>query len=59
MPVAAGLAVDWINDKVYWADRKSKAIHFYDLRTKVEGEVRKIPDSLPGKIKIFPETDAG
>ena len=59
-PISAGVAVDWINDKVYWADSTSDTISFYDLHTKMEGKVANIPpNSIPGKIKIFPQIDGG
>lgn len=54
-PHAAGLVVDWINDKVYWADKVLKAIYMYDLNSKGTSMVRDIPDSNPTKLKIFPQ----
>ena len=30
---SAGLAVDWINDKLYWTDRDLHRIEEYDLKT--------------------------
>ena len=50
-----GLAVDWINDKLYWTDRLSKTIEVYDLHS---GD-RKVlihtgEESLPRAIVVDP-----
>lgn len=47
--------MDWINDKVYWADKDLNAIFVYDLNSKNTSKVRDIPDSNPTKLKIFPK----
>jgi hypothetical protein len=54
---AAGLAVDWINDKIYWVDGDYDAIYKYDLITRETKKVRDLSNSIPLKLKIFPQAN--
>lgn len=55
----AGLAVDWINDKVYWDDDDDelKGIFVYDLKTKKTTKVIGFEESSPSKLKFFPQAN--
>ena len=58
--LADGLAVDWINDKVYWSDKTLEAVFAYDLNTKKTEKVISLPaNSNPRKLKIFPQSSNG
>lgn len=57
--ITAGLAVDWLNNKVYWSDRTEKCVFEYDLDTKEEKKVADLANGNPQKLTIFPQTDAG
>lgn len=53
-----GLAVDWMNDKVYWSDKQLKAIYSYDLDTGVTSKVVTLnTESIPSKLKIYPQAN--
>ena len=55
---AAGLAVDWINDMVYWVDDYLKAIYVYDMNSKETSLVLQLEDtSEPLKLKVFPQAE--
>ena len=57
---AVGLAVDWINDKVYWADRDLKSIFVYDLNTQQTSKFTDINgDGIPTKLRILPQPNNG
>ena len=56
----AGLAVDWINDKLFWTDRDAHLIAEYDLTTGVSKIVYTFEaDAKPLGIGLFPHTDFG
>ena len=51
----AGLAVDWINDRVYWVEGPSNYIRVYDLKAKETSTVMFIEGpSTSNKLKILP-----
>jgi len=51
----AGLAVDWINNKLYWTDRDLHRIEEYDLATSRRRVVLTTGDtSTPVGIEIHP-----
>ena len=45
MTFTADVAVDWLNDQLYWVDRDTKLIEAYDLAT----EERKVVTSTGGR----------
>lgn len=55
---AAGIAVDWIKDKLYWVDRKNNAIYVYNLNTKETNKILDLPTySSPNNLRIFPRSN--
>ena len=53
----AGLAIDWINDRVYWVERRSRQIRVYDMNTEEILLVSFLPfiqTSASNKLKILP-----
>ena len=51
----AGLAVDWINDLVYWVERSPRLIRVYNMNTKVISSVLVMDEpSSSKKLKILP-----
>ena len=51
----AGLAVDWINDRVYWVEGSSRRFSVYDLKSKEISLVMSIDEpSTSRKLKILP-----
>ncbi len=50
-----GLAVDWINDKLYWTDRSNLRIEVYDLHTSKRSTIVSTgAGSLPLGLAIYP-----
>ena len=55
-----GLAVDWINDKVYWIDRDKRTLEVYDIESETTEElIRFDGDQMPQGISILPYPDSG
>lgn len=55
MSLIADLAVDWINNKLYWTDRDYKQIEVYDLMTSERRVVVTTgPSSLPLGLAVYP-----
>ena len=51
------LAVDWINDKVYWTDAVHARIEVIDIDSKKRKELlRTGPNSVPRAIAVDPST---
>lgn len=51
----AGLAVDWINDRIYWIESIIPVVRVYDLKTNVTSTVMNLPTfSKPMKLKVLP-----
>lgn len=51
----AELSVDWINDKLYWTDRKMRRIEEYNLITGYRRTVvHTVDESLPTGIVVYP-----
>jgi len=56
----AGLAVDWINDKLYWTDRDLGKIQVYDLATGEQSTVIDCdPDNKVLGLSIYPFQGSG
>ena len=50
------LAVDWINDKVYWTDSSLRQIGVYDLRTGQRSVFRNFGENgiQPASLSVLP-----
>ena len=51
--------MDWINDKVYWADSFRHTIVMYDLATGEKRTVIHLGTGIPIGLGIFPHKDFG
>jgi len=57
---SAGMAVDWINDKLYWTDQALHRIEEYDLKTSQRRVVLTTgSESTPTGIAVYPFQDQG
>ena len=51
----AGVAVDWINDRIYWIEQSNPVIRVYDLNTATTSTVAWLNSStVPLNLKILP-----
>ena len=56
----ADLAVDWINDKLYWTDRDLRKIEEYDLSTAQRRIVQEMDvGSTPLGLAVYPLEGSG
>ena len=58
----ADLAVDWINDKVYWVDRGLRHIEEYDIisgHRRVVASTGNVDQSSPGGLALYPYPNHG
>ncbi len=55
-----GLAVDWINDKVYWTDKTRRTLNMYDIEAQTSEVIFQFEGSdRPQGLSIFPYTGKG
>lgn len=59
---AVDLAVDWLNDKVYWADAELGHIEEYDIATgrrKVVASTGEAGETIPVAMALYPYPNYG
>lgn len=60
--LSADLAVDWLNDKLYWVDRNLRQVEEYDLKTGYRSVVVSTgttDSSYPAALALYPYPNYG